>query len=73
MICGGAEEMHFTHAVVFDILYATSRHFNDRPGAASRPFDEKRDGLVVGGGRRRRSCSRRRSARGAAARTSTAR
>ena len=51
MICGGAEEMHFTHAVVFDILYATSRHFNDRPGEASRPFDENRDGLVVAEGR----------------------
>jgi 3-oxoacyl-[acyl-carrier-protein] synthase II len=50
MICGGAEEMHFTHAVVFDILYATSRHYNDRPGEASRPFDEKRDGLVVAEG-----------------------
>jgi 3-oxoacyl-[acyl-carrier-protein] synthase II len=50
MICGGAEEMHFTHAVVFDILYATSRHFNDRPGEASRPFDENRDGLVVAEG-----------------------
>ena len=23
MLCGGAEEMHFTHAAVFDILYAT--------------------------------------------------
>jgi 3-oxoacyl-[acyl-carrier-protein] synthase II len=50
MVCGGAEEMHFTHAVVFDILYATSRHFNDRPGEASRPFDENRDGLVVAEG-----------------------
>jgi len=50
MVCGGAEEMHFTHAVVFDILYATSRHFNDRPGEASRPFDEGRDGLVVAEG-----------------------
>ncbi len=50
MVCGGAEEMHFTHAVVFDILYAASRHFNDRPGEASRPFDEARDGLVVAEG-----------------------
>jgi 3-oxoacyl-[acyl-carrier-protein] synthase II len=50
MVCGGAEEMHFTHAVVFDILYATSRHFNDRPGEASRPFDSARDGLVVAEG-----------------------
>ena len=47
MLCGGAEEMHFTHAVVFDILYATSRHFNDRPGEGSRSFDADRDGLVV--------------------------
>ena len=39
MICGGAEEMHFTHAAVFDILYATSRRYNDRPGEGSRPFD----------------------------------
>jgi 3-oxoacyl-[acyl-carrier-protein] synthase II len=50
MLCGGAEEMHFTHAVVFDILYATSRHFNDRPGEGSRPFDADRDGLVVAEG-----------------------
>ena len=50
MLCGGAEEMHFTHAVVFDILYATSRHFNDRPGQGSRPFDADRDGLVVAEG-----------------------
>ena len=50
MLCGGAEEMHFTHAVVFDILYATSRHFNDRPGEGSRPFDADRDGLVVSEG-----------------------
>jgi len=50
MLCGGAEEMHFTHAVVFDILYATSRHFNDRPGEGSRPFDAARDGLVVAEG-----------------------
>ncbi|HMF43321.1 MAG TPA: beta-ketoacyl-ACP synthase [Polyangia bacterium] len=50
MLCGGAEEMHFTHAAVFDILYATSRHYNDRPGAGSRPFDVDRDGLVVAEG-----------------------
>jgi len=50
MICGGAEEMHFTHAAVFDILYATSRRYNDRPGEGSRPFDADRDGLVVAEG-----------------------
>ena len=50
MLCGGAEEMHFTHAAVFDILYATSRRYNDRPEAGSRPFDADRDGLVVAEG-----------------------
>jgi 3-oxoacyl-[acyl-carrier-protein] synthase II len=50
MLCGGAEEMHFTHAAVFDILYATSTHHNDRPDDAPRPFDAARDGLVVGEG-----------------------
>lgn len=50
MLCGGAEEMHFSHAAVFDILYATSTRFNDRPGASPRPFDAGRDGLVVAEG-----------------------
>ncbi len=50
MICGGAEEMHFSHPGVFDIMYATSTHFNDRPDLSPRPFDAKRDGLVVGEG-----------------------
>jgi 3-oxoacyl-[acyl-carrier-protein] synthase II len=50
MICGGAEEMHMSHAAVFDIMYATSTRYNDRPGMASRPFDAERDGLVVGEG-----------------------
>ncbi|MES1208640.1 MAG: beta-ketoacyl synthase N-terminal-like domain-containing protein, partial [Pseudomonadota bacterium] len=50
MVCGGAEEMHFSHAAVFDILYATSTRFNDRPEATPRAFDADRDGLVVGEG-----------------------
>jgi 3-oxoacyl-[acyl-carrier-protein] synthase II len=50
MICGGAEEMHFSHAAVFDILYATSTKYNDRPGLSPRPFDKDRDGLVVAEG-----------------------
>jgi len=50
MVCGGAEEMHFSHAAIFDILYATSTHYNDRPGEGSRPFDTARDGLVVAEG-----------------------
>jgi len=31
-------------------MFATSRGYNDRPEATPRPFDEKRDGLVVGEG-----------------------
>lgn len=50
MICGGAEEMHYITAGVFDVLQATSTRFNDRPELSPRPFDRDRDGLVVGEG-----------------------
>jgi len=50
MICGGAEEMHFTHAGVFDVMFATSRKYNDTPDLSPRPFDAARDGLVIGEG-----------------------
>jgi 3-oxoacyl-[acyl-carrier-protein] synthase II len=50
MVAGGAEELHFSHAGVFDIMYATSRAFNDTPELSPRPFDDKHDGLVVGEG-----------------------
>jgi len=48
MVCGGAEEMHYTSAVTFDLLMATSVHFNARPDDTPRPFDADRDGLVTG-------------------------
>lgn len=50
MICGGAEELHFIPAGIFDIMMATSRRYNDRPEASPRPFDADRDGLVIGEG-----------------------
>jgi 3-oxoacyl-[acyl-carrier-protein] synthase II len=50
MIAGGAEELHFSHAGVFDLMYATSTGFNGTPDLSPRPFDTRRDGLVVGEG-----------------------
>jgi 3-oxoacyl-[acyl-carrier-protein] synthase II len=50
MITGGAEEMHFLHAAVFDLLLATSSRYNDDPAKTPRPFDAERDGLVVAEG-----------------------
>lgn len=50
MICGGAEELHFSHAAIFDIMRATSAKMNATPDRAPRPFDRDRDGLVVGEG-----------------------
>ncbi len=50
MITGGAEEMHFMNAGVFDIMRATSTEYNDRPDLTPRPFDRERDGLVVSEG-----------------------
>ncbi|MEO1018040.1 MAG: beta-ketoacyl-ACP synthase [Pseudomonadota bacterium] len=49
MIAGGAEELCPSMAVVFDTLFATSLR-NDSPDSASRPFDQERDGLVIGEG-----------------------
>lgn len=50
ILCGGAEELHPTVTGSFDILFATSTHFNDAPTRTPRPFDKDRDGLVVGEG-----------------------
>ncbi len=50
MLCGGAEEMHFSLAVTFDAMFATSAGYNERPDRTPRPFDRARDGLVVGEG-----------------------
>jgi len=50
MIAGGADELHYTTAVTFDLMFATSTGFNDQPHLSPRPFDARRDGLVVGEG-----------------------
>lgn len=49
IVCGGAQEINWQSMCSFDALGAFSRRQND-PGAASRPFDADRDGLVPGGG-----------------------
>ncbi|MCA9700950.1 MAG: beta-ketoacyl-ACP synthase [Myxococcales bacterium] len=50
MIVGGAEEAHFIPAGVFDVMFAASGKYNDRPSATPRPFDAARDGVVIGEG-----------------------
>ena len=50
MLCGGADEYDTTTVAVFDNLLACSTAFNDTPHLTPRPFDVKRDGLVVGEG-----------------------
>lgn len=49
MVAGGAEELCPSEAAVFDTLFATSQR-NDEPKTTPSPFDEKRDGLVIGEG-----------------------
>lgn len=49
-ICGGADELHYLSVAVFDSVYAASRGYHDSPTSSPRPFDKKRDGLVVSEG-----------------------
>ncbi len=49
MVACGVEELNPTQAAVFDTLFATST-LNDRPELTPRPFDQDRDGLVIGEG-----------------------
>jgi len=49
MVAGGAEELCPSEAAVFDTLFATSQR-NDAPQTTPSPFDQARDGLVIGEG-----------------------
>ncbi|MDR2213874.1 MAG: beta-ketoacyl-ACP synthase [Pseudomonadales bacterium] len=49
MLAGGAEELCPSEAIVFDALYATSQ-MNQTPQLTPRPYDKRRDGLVIGEG-----------------------
>jgi 3-oxoacyl-[acyl-carrier-protein] synthase II len=51
MLAGGAEAAFADIALVaFSQMTALSTHFNDHPEQASRPFDARRDGFVMGEG-----------------------
>jgi 3-oxoacyl-[acyl-carrier-protein] synthase-1 len=50
VFAGGGEELHWSLSVLFDAMPALSSKYNDRPQAASRPFDCDRDGFVIAGG-----------------------
>ncbi len=50
VVCGGAEELNWIHALGFMAMRALARKYNDRPAIASRPFDVDRDGFVIAEG-----------------------
>ncbi|MDD2403102.1 MAG: beta-ketoacyl-[acyl-carrier-protein] synthase family protein [Victivallaceae bacterium] len=50
VVCGGAEEVNWVHALGFMAMRALSRKYNDNPAIASRPFDVDRDGFVIAEG-----------------------
>ena len=50
-LAGGGEEINEQITSGFSAMrMALSTHFNDRPQAASRPYDANRDGFVISGG-----------------------
>lgn len=49
MVAGGCDELSFCHAAVFDTLFATSLR-NEAPTTTPQPYDQNRDGLVLGEG-----------------------
>lgn len=50
MLAGGADELHPTAAITFDVVGGSSSAFNEQPSQTPRPFDAERDGIVVGEG-----------------------
>ncbi len=50
MFAGGAEELSWGLATLFDAMGAMSSAFNATPEKASRPYDAARDGFVIAGG-----------------------
>ncbi len=52
LLAGGAEEMHWSMAAMFDAMGALTSKYNDSPSVASRAYDTDRDGFApsLGGG-----------------------
>ncbi|HJN76095.1 MAG TPA: beta-ketoacyl-[acyl-carrier-protein] synthase family protein [Myxococcota bacterium] len=50
VLAGGADELHVAATMTFDSMMGASRGFNDRPSETPRPFDRRRDGIVVSEG-----------------------
>ncbi|MGH8292271.1 MAG: beta-ketoacyl synthase N-terminal-like domain-containing protein [Gammaproteobacteria bacterium] len=50
MFAGGGEEEHWSMTAQFDAMGALATGNNDRPAAASRPYDATRDGFVIAAG-----------------------
>ena len=52
LLAGGAEEMHWSMAAMFDAMGALTSKYNDTPSIASRAYDTDRDGFApsLGGG-----------------------
>jgi 3-oxoacyl-[acyl-carrier-protein] synthase-1 len=52
LLAGGAEEMHWSMAAMFDAMGALTSKYNESPSVASRAYDVDRDGFApsLGGG-----------------------
>lgn len=50
VFAGGAEELNWSQAMMFDAMGALSTRYNDTPEQASRTYDINRDGFVISGG-----------------------
>ncbi|RQH05738.1 beta-ketoacyl synthase N-terminal-like domain-containing protein [Paraburkholderia dinghuensis] len=50
MLAGGSEALHDNMTLMFDAMGALSHGFNETPARASRPYDARRDGFVIGSG-----------------------